>query len=170
LPLLPAFVPLPFRHRPDTCRGRRSCDNLGALTGRIVDPTPKYEILLDGSCAFCEWVRARVQPFDTEARVHFLDYNDPIIAARTPFPRNELDEEMHVRTPEGAWLRGYLAWLAVSCVLPKLAWLGRVGGWPPFSWLGPSAYRFIARHRYTLPGTSPRCNSGACELPHRPAH
>ncbi len=134
-----------------------------------MEQTPKYEILLDGSCAFCEWVRARVEPYDTQARVQFLDYNDPEIAARTPFPRNELDDEMHVRTPDGAWLRGYPAWLAVLRVLPRLAWLGGVGAWPPFIWLGPSVYRFIARHRYTLPGAPPRYNSAGCELPRRPA-
>jgi predicted DCC family thiol-disulfide oxidoreductase YuxK len=134
-----------------------------------VNPTPQFEVLLDGSCAFCQWVRARVEPYDTNLRVQFLDYNDSQVAARTPFPRNELDDEMHVRTPEGAWLRGYPAWIAILRELPNLAWLDRIGGWPPFSWIGPSIYRFIARHRYTLPGAPPRCNSGSCEVPDRPA-
>ena len=47
--------------------------------------------------------RARVEPFDTNDRLHFLDYNDAAVAAQTPFSREELDREMHVRAPDGTW-------------------------------------------------------------------
>ena len=128
---------------------------------------PKYDIFLDGSCSFCRWSRAKIEAYDSGEWVRFLDYNDPSVAAQAPFPRADLDREMHMRTPEGKWLLGFEAWLALLRVLPKLAWLGRIAGLPPLRWLGPTLYAFVARHRYSLPGAPPRCETDTC-LP--PAH
>jgi predicted DCC family thiol-disulfide oxidoreductase YuxK len=130
-------------------------------------PTPKYDIFMDGSCSFCRWSREKIQPYDSESRLRFLDYNDPAVAAEAPFSRSELGHEMHVRTSEGAWLKGFEAWLGLLLVLPKLAWLGRLASMPPMRWMGPSAYEFIARHRYSLPGAPARCESDTCALPGR---
>jgi predicted DCC family thiol-disulfide oxidoreductase YuxK len=124
--------------------------------------TPKYDIFLDGSCSFCQWSRAKIEPYDSRGRLRFLDYNDRGVAAQACFPRAELDREMHMRTPEGKWLRGFEAWLALLRVLPKLAWLGRIASLPPLRWLGPPVYSFIARHRYSLPGAPPRCENDTC--------
>jgi predicted DCC family thiol-disulfide oxidoreductase YuxK len=122
----------------------------------------KYDIFLDGSCSFCRWLRAKVEPYDTNGRVQFLDYNDPAVAAVARFPRSDLDREMHMRTPEGRWLGGFEAWLALLRVLPRLAWLGWIAGLPPLRWLGPPLYRFIARHRYSLPGAPAQCEGDTC--------
>jgi predicted DCC family thiol-disulfide oxidoreductase YuxK len=127
--------------------------------------SPKYDIFLDGSCSFCRWSRDKIEPYDSSGRVRFLDYNDPAVAAQTPFPRSDLDQEMHLRTAEGKWLRGFEAWLALLRVLPRLAWLGWVAGLPPLRWLGPPLYRFIARHRYSLPGAPAPCDGDTCALP-----
>ncbi len=127
--------------------------------------SPKYDIFLDGSCSFCRWSRDKIEPYDSNGRVRFLDYNDPAVAAQTPFPRSDLDQEMHLRTPEGKWLRGFEAWLALLRVLPRLAWLGWIAGRPPLRWLGPPFYRFIARHRYSLPGAPAQCEGDTCALP-----
>ena len=129
--------------------------------------TAKYDIFLDGSCSFCRWSRAKIEPYDSGERVRFLDYNDPSVAAQAPFPRADLDREMHMRTPEGKWLRGFEAWLALLRVLPKLAWLGRIASVPPLRCLGPSVYGFIARHRYSLPGAPARCDTDTCAPPAR---
>ena len=127
--------------------------------------TAKYDIFLDGSCSFCRWSQAKIEPYDSGERVRFLDYNDPVVAALAPFPRGELDREMHMRTPEGNWLRGFEAWLALLRVLPKLAWLGGIASVPPLRWLGPFVYGFIARHRYSLPGAPARCDTDSCAPP-----
>jgi len=127
--------------------------------------TAKYDIFLDGSCSFCRWSQAKIEPYDSGERVRFLDYNDPAVAELTPFPRGELDREMHMRTPEGKWLRGFEAWLVLLRVLPKLAWLGRIASVPPLRWFGPSVYGFIARHRYSLPGAPARCDTDSCAPP-----
>jgi predicted DCC family thiol-disulfide oxidoreductase YuxK len=72
-----------------------------------------YDIFMDGSCSFCKWTRTKVEPYDTRARLRFLDYNDPGIATQSPFSRDALDREMHVRTPDGKWLKGFEAWVAL---------------------------------------------------------
>jgi predicted DCC family thiol-disulfide oxidoreductase YuxK len=128
-----------------------------------------YDIFMDGSCSFCRWTEEKVEPYDTGSRLRFLDYNDPAIAAQAPFSRADLDNEMHVRTPDGAWLKGFEAWLALLRVLPQLRWLGRFASMPPMRWIGPSAYAFIARHRYSLPGAPARCETDTCAIPGRPA-
>jgi predicted DCC family thiol-disulfide oxidoreductase YuxK len=129
--------------------------------------TTTYDVFLDGSCSFCRWSQSKIEPYDSRGRLRFLNYNDPAVAAEAPFPRDELDNEMHVRTPEGAWLKGFEAWLAVLRSLPRLAWLGRLASMPPMRWIGPSAYAFIARHRYSLPGAPARCEDDSCAIPGR---
>jgi predicted DCC family thiol-disulfide oxidoreductase YuxK len=126
------------------------------------------EVFNDGSCPFCQWVRARVEPYDTAHRITFVDYNDPAVAARAPFSTEELENEMHVRTPEGAWVAGFGAWVMLLRAMPRLAWLGWLLGAPPFRWAGPSIYRWVARNRYSLPGAPPRCNSQSCATPSAP--
>jgi predicted DCC family thiol-disulfide oxidoreductase YuxK len=131
--------------------------------------TTTYDIFMDGTCSFCRWTQTKVEPYDSGSRLRFLDYNDPEVAAQAPFPRVELDNEMHVRTPDGAWLKGFEAWLALLRVLPKLAWLGSFASMPPMRWMGPSVYAFIARHRYSLPGAPARCESDTCAIPGHPS-
>ena len=127
----------------------------------------RYDVVMDGACSFCRWSRKVIEPFDPDARLRFLDYNDPAVATQVPFPSSELDRELHVRTPAGAWLLGFNAWLAIMRALPKLAWIGRVAELPPLRWFGPIVYRFIARHRYWLPGAPKRCETDTCARPAR---
>lgn len=108
-----------------------------------------------------------MEPYDSTARLRFLDYNDPGVAEQAPFSRSDLDEEMHVRTPDGKWLKGFDAWVALLRVLPKLSWLGWIAGMPPARWFGPSVYAFIARHRYNLPGAPSHCETDTCPVPGR---
>jgi predicted DCC family thiol-disulfide oxidoreductase YuxK len=134
-----------------------------------VPQSETYDIFMDGACSFCRWTQSRIEPYDSGSRLRFLYYDDPAVAAQAPFPRSELDIEMHVRTPDGSWLKGFAAWVALFRVLPKLKWLGRIVGLPPMRWMGPSVYAFIARHRYSLPGAPARCDSDTCAIPGRPS-
>jgi predicted DCC family thiol-disulfide oxidoreductase YuxK len=109
-------------------------------------------------------MRSKVEPYDSAARLRFLDYNDPLIAAQAPFSRTELALEMHVRMPDGKWAKGFEAWLAVLGALPKVAWIGRLAALPPLRWIGPSLYRFVARYRYSLPGAPSRCETDTCAI------
>jgi len=136
--------------------------NESVQEGGEVPRQAKFEILTDGACPFCQWTRARIEPFDTASRLRFLDYNDPEVAAQTPFTRKELDREMHVRAPDGTWSSGFAAWVVILRALPPLAWLGWLLGTRMFRNAGPRLYRWIARNRYRLPGSPPPCRADAC--------
>ena len=120
---------------------------------------------MDGSCPFCRAIQARIEPYDTGHRLSFIDYNDPAVAARSPFPRARLDAEMHVLAADGSWHVGYFGWVAVLSELPRLAWLGRLMDVAPIRWLGPGIYRWIAKHRYRIPGFPAPCHTDSCAIP-----
>ena len=128
-------------------------------SGARMPVVAKIQVYVDGHCAFCRWMEQRVKRFDRHGRVEFLDYTDTAIQSGLPFQPEELAAEMHVRGVDGAWSKGFFAWLTVMRGLPALAWLGWVLALPPLRWLGPPFYRFIARNRYSLPGAPPRCDT-----------
>ncbi|MGH9776187.1 MAG: thiol-disulfide oxidoreductase DCC family protein [Candidatus Acidiferrales bacterium] len=129
-----------------------------------MNETNEVEVYMDGECPFCRAVQARIEPLDIQHRLAFRDYNDPNVAARAPFARERLDAEMHVRTADGSWHVGYFGWIAVLRELPRLRFLGWLMSLPPTRWIGPSVYRWIARHRYSLPGFPKPCHEHSCEL------
>lgn len=129
---------------------------------------PKLEIFFDGSCAFCRAVQESVERRDTRQRLKFVDYNDPTIAASAPFPRERLDAEMHVRKPDGAWAVGFEGWAAVLLELPRYKWLGWLFGVFPLHELGPGVYRWVAKHRYRIPGFPPPCKMESCGVGSKP--
>jgi predicted DCC family thiol-disulfide oxidoreductase YuxK len=102
-----------------------------------------------------------VEPFDTDDRLRFFDYNDPAVAAQAPYSREELDRELHVRAPDGSWHMGFQAWLVVLQAMPFLRWLGRLLGSRLFVKTGPKLYQWVARNRRRLPGSPPPCRADA---------
>jgi len=135
--------------------------------------TKRLVAYTDGRCPFCQWSRLQVERQDREGAVEFRDYNQPATARETPYTDEELAAEMHVRTTEGEWYAGFAAWIEVLKALPKWRWLGRLASYAPFRWIGPSAYRFVARNRYRMPkfllrwvGAPPPCSPEAgCAIP-----
>jgi predicted DCC family thiol-disulfide oxidoreductase YuxK len=127
---------------------------------------PKIEVYTDGHCNLCRWMRARVDPLDRDHRIEWLDYNDPEILKRAaPHSREAMTAEMHVRTPDGRWTKGYWGWIDVVKVLPRWKWLAPIMRVWPFTSLGPVFYHWLAARRYTLFGVPPPCDaSGACQL------
>jgi len=128
----------------------------------------KIEVYTDGSCNLCRWMRQQVEPLDLHHRLEWLDYNDPEILKRAePHTREQMAEEMHVRSPAGLWRKGYFGWIEVVRVLPRWKWLAPIMSVWPFTKLGPIFYRWLAARRYTLFGVPPPCDaSGACKLHH----
>jgi predicted DCC family thiol-disulfide oxidoreductase YuxK len=126
----------------------------------------KIEVYTDGHCNLCRWMRARVEPYDPDRCIDWLDYNDPEILKRAaPHTREEMAAEMHTRTADGRWTKGYFAWIEVVRVLPRWKWLVTILSVWPFTKLGPVFYRWLAKRRYTLFGVPPPCDaSGVCRL------
>ena len=113
--------------------------------------TKRLVAYTDGRCPFCQWSRRQVERYDLAGLVEFRDYHQPAIARETPYSDEELASEMHVRTPDAKWYGGFAAWQEVLKALPRWRWLGRLASSAPFRWIGPSAYRLIARNRYRAP-------------------
>ncbi|MBA3767590.1 MAG: DUF393 domain-containing protein [Acidobacteria bacterium] len=124
------------------------------------------DVFTDGQCPLCKWMRARVEPFDHQHRIHWLDYRDPEIQQRAaPYTLQELDAEMHARTPDGRWSAGYEAWIAIMRVLPGWRFFAPLLSIWPLTSLGALFYRWLAKRRYQLFGVPPPCDaSGVCAL------
>ena len=91
------------------------------MISAMTTETAELEVYTDGQCPLCRWMRARVEPLDIERRLEWFDYHEPEVLARAqPHTPRELAAEMHVRRRrDGAWRKGYWAWLEVLRVLPR---------------------------------------------------
>ena len=132
----------------------------------VLADSDQIEVYTDGNCNLCRWMRAHIEPLDRDQRIKWLDYNDPeILKGAAPHTREEMAEEMHARTPDGRWTKGYFAWIEVIRLLPRWKWLAPILSVWPFTTLGPVFYRWLAKRRYTLFGVPPPCDaSGVCKL------
>lgn len=136
-----------------------------------MDSTTRLRVYTDGACAFCWWARGLVQPYDSEQRLDFRDFNDPAVASQTPYSRAELLREMHVLTPDGRWHSGFAGWVEILRVLPRRRWLAKVLAVPLIRWIGALAYKIAAANRYRLPRWflrllgAPQPCAKACEIP-----
>ncbi len=126
----------------------------------------RIEVYTDGECPLCKWMRAKVEPFDRDGRIEWLNYRDPLILKRAaPHTFAELNEEMHVRNAAGQWSSGYGGWIEVLRVLRGWRWVAPVLGLWPLTSLGPVFYGWLARRRYKLFGVPPPCDAdGVCSL------
>ena len=80
----------------------------------------RIEVYTDGECPLCQWMRAKVEPFDRDGRIEWLNFRDPEVLERAaPYTFEQLNEEMHVHDAQGRWTGGYLAWAEV--LRPALA-------------------------------------------------
>ena len=62
----------------------------------------RLEVYTDGNCNLCRWIRTRVEPLDRNARIRWLDYNDPeVLMHAAPHTRDEMAKEMHARASDG---------------------------------------------------------------------
>lgn len=126
----------------------------------------RIEVYTDGECPLCKWMRAKVEPFDRDGRIEWLNFRDPEVLKRAaPYTFEQMNEEMHVRDSQGRWTGGYLAWAEVLRVLPGWRLLAPVMTLWPLTRLGPLFYTWLARRRYTLFGVPPPCDAnGVCSL------
>lgn len=115
----------------------------------------EFLVYYDDQCEVCQagvsWLRA----LDRRHRVR------PIALSSADLPAGLLLEdclrELHVVTPT----QTLVGWAAVARLARLFGptWLaGAIGGVPPFSWVGRTLYRYVARNRYAVS----RCRGGAC--------
>lgn len=118
-------------------------------------PDGTLEIWYDGSCPVCVRSRQWSERRDRDRRLRFRDFRTAD-DAELPADRERHRATMMARTPDGQLLEGFAAWRRILAALPRWRWLARLAGVPPLAWLGPPAYRVVARHRDKLPMPLPR--------------
>ena len=109
-------------------------------------PEQPLEVWYDGQCPLCRASRDWCEARDAKGRLVFRDLT-AATAAELPVPRDEAAASMWVRGDDGTLASGFAGWRRILAELPGWSWLARLTGVPPLSWLGPGAYRLIARGR-----------------------
>ncbi|MFI5165925.1 MAG: thiol-disulfide oxidoreductase DCC family protein [Thermoanaerobaculales bacterium] len=129
----------------------------------------KIEVFYDSGCGLCVASRRWAEARDRGHRLVFRDFTAPALQDALPADRSELANEMVVRVGGSRLLKGFDAWLAVLSALPHWRWPAHILAVVPFRWIGPPAYRFVARHRRVFPWTlAGGCSADACG--HEPKH
>lgn len=109
------------------------------------------EVWYDGQCPLCrasrDWCAAR----DPDGRLEFRDVRSAT-EVELPVSPAAAEASMWVRGADDSLAGGFAGWRRILAELPGWRWLARVSGVPPLRWLGPPAYRVIARARRLLPG------------------
>lgn len=125
-------------------------------------------MLYDGKCIICRQSRNWVRRLDWAKRIELLDaQDDTLVQARfSQFQKEDLLGAIHVVTPDGQILIGFFGVRYLMRFLPLLwiilPWLY----WPGMNWLGPKAYKWVARHRYAINRLvgAPICEDDYCKI------
>jgi predicted DCC family thiol-disulfide oxidoreductase YuxK len=125
-----------------------------------------YLIFYDAQCPICQRSRQLLERLAPATEMRFIDINDARQMAAYP----QIDPQagrgqMHVLDPAGRLIGGFDALVALTPIIPLLAWAQPLLGVAPIRALGQKMYRWLAANRYRLGGQS-SCRSGVCELSH----
>jgi predicted DCC family thiol-disulfide oxidoreductase YuxK len=118
-------------------------------------------VIYDAQCGFCSASRRFAEGFDTRQQLHFVSMHEPDLLSRFPQLHGlDLNGSMHVLTPDGRVHREIEAVRAILRQLPGLQWMALLFGLPGVHALGNLGYRWVARNRMCLMGST-------CRLPQR---
>ena len=127
-------------------------------------PAAATLVFFDGACAVCRnemtWLRRR----DHAARLDLIDIAAPAFDAREwPVSVAAMQTLLHVRTADGAWLKGMAAIRHIYRAIGR-GWLLAPTGWPLLAPCFDWAYAWFARNRLTISAAliTPRCAGGVC--------
>lgn len=121
----------------------------------------------------CQEVARRLEKFDRDGALRFVDLHDPKWSeyAADRFDEQDLFDLMRVQMPDGTWRSGYFAWAAVMEQLPFWRPLGLLMRFPLAYGIGPDIYRWIAKNRISISRAlrlpEPCDENGVCRIPQR---
>lgn len=120
-------------------------------------PDQPAVVIYDGECPICQggmrWVEGRAQPGQFE----FLPCRSPERRARFAWMAEEAClEALQLVLPDGRVLAGDAAIREILRRLRGWRWVGRLFGLPGVKLFAPRLYRWVARHRYSISGATPR--------------
>jgi lipase maturation factor 1 len=118
---------------------------------RVQSPPPKPLLVFDGDCQFCRRWIARWKNATGDA-VDYLPFQDGAVAACFPeIPRTDLEEAVHLISPDGSVCRGAEAVFRGLAEGGRHRWLlGLYRKFPGMADLSELLYEEVALHRTTL--------------------
>ena len=118
-----------------------------------------WTLLYDGACPLCRAGAARVIRLSRAGRIRCVPFDaareDPALAGLIG---DAMPDGFILRTPDGTVLRGAQAVPELLRATGTLGFLAPVLRLPPFSWILPPAYRWLAANRNRASRLCGRCN------------
>ena len=111
---------------------------------------PSLTVLFDADCGFCARCAMVLQRLDPNHHLAFLPLQDAASVLTDAPSREELTMTLHVRDPDGRWVRGGAACLRIAAALPVLTPLALAGRLPFASAVIEHGYQLVAQNRHRL--------------------
>lgn len=121
-------------------------------------------VFYDGACAVCRNEMAWLRSHDRAARLDLIDIAAPSFDRREwPVPVAAMQKLLHVRSADGAWLKGMAAIRHIYREIGRGCLLAPTG-WPLLAPWFDRAYAWFAQNRLTISAllNKPRCADGVC--------
>lgn len=97
-------------------------------------PAP-VRVMYDGSCPICSREIRHYQRLAEPGVCAWTDVSDAAVSVPSGLSRQVLMDRFHVQTPDGQWLSGAQAFVALWQYLPRWRYLAMVCKWPGVLWL-----------------------------------
>jgi predicted DCC family thiol-disulfide oxidoreductase YuxK len=109
----------------------------------------RARVYVDGDCGLCLRARRVMETLDLFGRLEFVNFREGTGDGALAPGMNEtaLQETMHVVTPRGKVLTGFLGYRWIAVRLPATALLAPFFYLPGIAWMGERVYRWVAAHR-----------------------
>ncbi len=110
-----------------------------------------YVLLFDGRCGFCSRTVILLRSLDWLHRLTFVNFHDPEVRKKyaPSVDLKTLNEEMHVRKPNGEFRKGFYAFRVLLGELPLTWFFQPLFFLPGVGTVGEKVYQYIAAHRPT---------------------
>ena len=120
-------------------------------------------VIYDGNCGICTRQVSKLPWWDCQNRLAYVSLHDPLVAERWPdMSAERLMQEMCIVDQAGRQYWGAEAIRYLTRRLRRLWWAMPVMYFPGSMFVWRPLYRWIAKNRYRLSGTT--CEDGSCEL------
>jgi predicted DCC family thiol-disulfide oxidoreductase YuxK len=120
-------------------------------------------VIYDGNCRICTAQVRKLPWWDCQTRLSFISLHDPQVQARWPdLPLDRLMREMCIIDTRGGQHWGPEAIRFLARRVRRFWWALPLLYFPGSRWVLRPLYRWVARNRYRLSGTT--CDDEACAL------
>ncbi len=126
---------------------------------------PKFKVIYDGKCGFCNAAVLRLEIMDMFKKCQFLDCHaqEDLTAVHPQLTKDKALKQMYIIDPYGKMYGGFDAIRRVAWVMPMLWGLIGVGYLPGVRVIGQKVYQWVARHRMAL-FDQKMCEGSRCQL------